>query len=197
MCDATWIRRIFPRTKPSISENPPEAPAVTPESPTEGPTASEGSPPAKRPVSVRKIQANRSNALKSPGPTSRAGKNRVRWNSYKHGLLAKALFSRPIDGEKPADFYRFLKDLRRDIEPVGIREEMHGQGAAVCFWLIQRSLRCEGGEIKKKSASAYRTWRRGPSRGFGQCGNDGDRRPPQHPDRFRFRQNIALPHDRA
>jgi hypothetical protein len=120
----------FPEQDPGSSENSPETPSVSP-------------------VSVRKIQANRSNALKSTGPTSRAGKNRVRWNSYKHGLLAKALFSRPIDGEKPADFYRFLKELSRDLEPVGMLEEVHVEGAAVRYWLIQRSLRCEGGEIKR------------------------------------------------
>jgi hypothetical protein len=61
----------------------------------------------KPPVSASKIQANRANSLKSTGPTSRAGKNRVRWNSYKHGLLAKALFLRPIDGEDAGEFYRF------------------------------------------------------------------------------------------
>jgi hypothetical protein len=106
--------------------------------------------PAEKPsVSARKIQANRANSLKSPGPTSGAGKNRVRWNSYKHGLLAKALFLRPIDGEEPAEFHRFLKDLRRDLQPVGMLEEMHIEGAAVRYWLIQRSLRCEGGEIKR------------------------------------------------
>ena len=126
-------------TPTESSGTPTETPTILPESPAKSPVAS--GPSVKRLLSARKIQANRSNSFSSTGPTSRAGKNRVRWNSYKHGLLAKALFSRPIDGEKPADFYRFLKDLRRDIEPVGIREEMHAQGAAVCFWLIQRSLK--------------------------------------------------------
>ena len=120
-------------------------PAVSTENSTEqSPVVAE-----KPPVSARKIQANRANSLKSSGPTSEAGKNRVRWNSYKHGLLAKALFLRPIDGEDAAEFYRFFKALRRDLQPVGMLEDTHVEQAAVSYWLIQRSLRCEGGEIKK------------------------------------------------
>jgi hypothetical protein len=103
----------------------------------------------KRPVSTRKIQANRENSRRSTGPTSLAGKNRVRWNSLKHGLLVKALFLVVIDGEERAAFFRFLKAFRRDLQPVGMLEEMHVEGAAVSYWLIQRSLRCEGGEIKR------------------------------------------------
>jgi hypothetical protein len=135
---------------PTVSpDNPPDTPAVSSASPPESPMAFEVKPPAKPPVSAAKVQANRRNSEKSPGPTSQAGRDRVRWNSYKHGLLAKALFLRPIDGEDPAEFHFFLDVLRRDLDPVGMREEMHVEGAAVCYWLIQRSLRCEGGEIKR------------------------------------------------
>src|ERR1700693_3711770 len=81
--------------------------------------------PEKPPISARKIQANRENSLKSTGPTSQAGKNRVRGNSYKHGLLAKALFRRPVDGEDAGEFYRFFKALRRDLQPVGMLEDTH------------------------------------------------------------------------
>lgn len=135
---------------PTVSpDTPPEMPAVSSDSPPESPTAFEVKPPAKQPVSAAKLQANRGNSQKSPGPTSQSGKDRVRWNSFKHGLLAKALFLRPIDGEDPAEFHSFLDGLRRDLDPVGMREEMHVEGAAVCYWLLQRSLRCEGGEIKR------------------------------------------------
>ena len=103
----------------------------------------------KRAVSTRKIIANRANSLSSTGPTSRAGKNRVRWNAVTHGLLVKALFLVVIDGEERAAFFRFLKAFRRDLQPVGMLEEMHVEGAAVCYWLIQRSLRCESGEIRR------------------------------------------------
>jgi len=135
---------------PTVSpDNPPEAPAISSDNPAGSLKAFEVKPTAKLPVSPAKVQANRENSRKSTGPTSQAGKDRVRRNSLKHGLLAKALFSRPIDGEDPAEFHFFLDELRRDLKPVGMREEMHVEGAAVCYWLIQRSLGCEGGEIKR------------------------------------------------
>ncbi len=103
----------FPEQVPGSSENSPEKPSVSPASSNGNAATSSGSSSAKPRVSARKIQANRSNSLSSTGPTSRAGKNRVRWNSYEHGLLAKALFLTVIDGEEAAEFYRFLNDLPR------------------------------------------------------------------------------------
>jgi len=40
-------------------------------------------------ASVAQIQANRSNALKSTGPRTAAGKERASQNAIKHGLLAR------------------------------------------------------------------------------------------------------------
>ena len=134
----------FPEQKLESSENSSET-SSSGESSRESPAAS----PAKPPVSARKVIANRSNALRSTGPTSQAGKSRVRWNAVTHGLQVKALFLVAIDGEERAAFFRFLKAFRRDLQPVGMLEETHIEGAAVCYWLIQRSLRCEGGEIKR------------------------------------------------
>src|ERR1700690_3529991 len=96
------------------------------ESSRESPAAS----PAKPPVSARKVIANRSNALRSTGPTSQAGKSRVRWNAVTHGLQVKALFLVAIDGEERAAFFRFLKAFRRDRQPVGMLEETHIEGSA-------------------------------------------------------------------
>jgi hypothetical protein len=138
----------FPEQEPESSENSSET-SSSGESSRESSAASQENFSAKPPVSARKITANRANSLSSTGPTSRAGKDRVRWNSYKHGLLVKALFLVVIDGEERTAFFRFLKAFRRDLQPVGMLEEMHIEGAAVCYWLIQRSLRCEGGEIKR------------------------------------------------
>jgi hypothetical protein len=137
----------FPEQKPD-SENSSET-SSSGESSGESPAASPEKFSAKPPVSARKVIANRSNALRSTGPTSKAGKSRVRWNALTHGLQVKALFLVAIDGEERAAFFRFLKALRRDLQPVGMLEEMHIEGAAVCYWLIQRSLRCEGGDIKR------------------------------------------------
>jgi len=131
-----------------FSENPPET-LSAPRSNSECAAAHEGNSLKRRPVSMRKILANRANSMKSPGPTSPAGKNRVRWNSLKHGLSAKSLFWRPIDGEEMAQYFRFFKALHRDLRPDGMLEELHVEGAAAAYWLSQRSLRSETGEIRR------------------------------------------------
>ncbi len=138
----------FPEQNPAPLETSPEPSSASPESSTGSPALSVRTP-VKKPVSELKRQTSRANSKKSTGPTSLAGKNRVRWNSLKHGLLAKAMFSRPIDGEDFRDFVRFLKALERDVQPVGMREEMHVLSAAAGYWLIQRSLRAESGEIRR------------------------------------------------
>jgi hypothetical protein len=160
----------FPKQNPG-SENSPETSSVLETSPGSSPASADSSP-AKPPVSARKILANRANSLKFTGPTSRAGKNRVRWNSYKHGLLAKALFLRPADGEDAAEFYRFFKALRRDLQPVGMLEDTHLEQAAVSYWSIQRSLRCEGGEIKRNQLQRTEV---GRTRSPRNCAGGADR----------------------
>jgi hypothetical protein len=137
----------FPEQKLESSKNSSETSSSG--SSRESPAASPENSSAKPPVSARKVIANRSNALRSTGPTSKAGKSRARWNAVTHGLQVKALFLVAIDGEERAAFFRFLKAFRRDLQPMGMLEELHVEGAAVSYWLIQRSMRCEGGEIKR------------------------------------------------
>jgi hypothetical protein len=138
----------LPEQKLVSSETSSEFSSASPESSTGSRPVSVRTP-VKKPVSALQRETSRANSKKSTGPTSLAGKNRVRWNSLKHGLLVKTLFLVVIDGEERATFFRFLKALRRDLQPVGMLEEMHVEGAAVGYWLIQRSLRCENGEIKR------------------------------------------------
>src|SRR5450755_4335925 len=90
----------FPEPKPESPENSSETSQGG--SSRESSAASPEIFSAKRPVSARKIVANRSNALRSTGPTSKAGKSRVRWNALTHGLQVKALFLVAIDGEERA-----------------------------------------------------------------------------------------------
>ena len=46
---------------------------------------------SKRPISERRLQANRANAKRSTGPRTKAGKAISRWNALKHGILSCAL----------------------------------------------------------------------------------------------------------
>ena len=45
----------------------------------------------KRPISERKLQANRANAKHSTGPRTEAGKAVARRNALKHGILSRSL----------------------------------------------------------------------------------------------------------
>ncbi|MGC2475665.1 MAG: hypothetical protein WA485_15090 [Candidatus Sulfotelmatobacter sp.] len=45
----------------------------------------------KRPISERKLQANRANAKRSTGPRTEAGKAVARRNALKHGILSRSL----------------------------------------------------------------------------------------------------------
>ncbi len=47
----------------------------------------------KRPISDRKLKANRANAQRSTGPRTAAGKATSRRNSLKHGILSRSLDS--------------------------------------------------------------------------------------------------------
>ena len=107
--------------------------------------------PLRRPhVSLRKLQANRRNALRSTGPRTPEGKSAVRWNALKHGLLAKEIVLPAGAGrESPADFQHLLAQLRKHLAPAGILEEILVEKVAACYWRLGRVLRAEAGEIQK------------------------------------------------
>jgi hypothetical protein len=65
----------------------------------------------KSPVSARKAEANRQNALHSTGPKTIAGKACSRRNALKHGLFAEDLFSDLlVRTENPQQFQKFLEE---------------------------------------------------------------------------------------
>lgn len=84
-------------------------------------------PDSNKPVSPQKVAANRSNAKRSTGPTTEAGKAKAAQNSYKHGFFASRLYPndelRVQDG---AHYDMILNGLVLHYEPVGFME---------CFWL--------------------------------------------------------------
>ena len=101
-------------------------------------------------VSLKKLEANRRNALRSTGPRTPQGKNAVRWNALKHGLLAKEIvIPAGAARENAADFHRLLAQLRDHLDPAGILEEVLVEKIAVCYWRLGRVLRSEAGEIQK------------------------------------------------
>ena len=103
-----------------------------------------------RTVSLRQVEANRGNALRSTGPQTRGGKRAVRRNALKHGLLAKEVFIQAGDGkERISEFRNLMAQLREDLQPEGVLEEMLVEKIAICYWRLRRALRSEIGEIRK------------------------------------------------
>ncbi len=108
-------------------------------------------------TSIAKIKANRKNALQSTGPKTDDGKKVVKWNALKHGLLSEEVVIRAGDGQENIDDFRaLLGQLRVDLQPEGILEEILVEKIAICYWRLRRVLRCEIGEIRKESDTA--TW---------------------------------------
>jgi len=105
----------------------------------------------KRPASVRKIQANRRNALRSTGPKTARGKRIVSRNAIKHGLLAREVVITAGQGEESLkEFHVLLERLWEDYAPVGAAEDLLVQTLATCLWRKARVIRAENGEIRKR-----------------------------------------------
>ena len=107
--------------------------------------------PRKRPVSERRIQANRRNALRSTGPKTARGKRAVACNAIKHGFLAREVVITSGDGEETLEeFHALIERLWEYYEPVGVVEESLVQTIATCFWRKARVIRAENGEIRRR-----------------------------------------------
>ena len=89
-------------------------------------------------VSQRRIDANRSNAQHSTGPTSSRGKAASSRNSTKHGLASGTLI---IPGEDPDAFEAFLNDFLEEHQPATATEDLLIKEMAQSFWLTQRAIR--------------------------------------------------------
>ena len=68
------------------------------------------SAPVRRPISERKLAANRANAQKSTGPRTPRGKTTSSWNALKHGLLSRRLVN--FSDQSQRSFLELLADLR-------------------------------------------------------------------------------------
>ena len=117
----------------------------------------------RRPISERKLQANRANAKKSTGPKTSAGKAAVRRNALKHGLRSNMLSVRPDECTE-----RF-KDMLMSIESIGrsttIEEETLLQEIASLWWKLRRLVQSQGNSLScisdpKSDRSTLRLFRR-------------------------------------
>ena len=101
-------------------------------------------------VSEKQLQANRENAPKG-GVKTPEGKAIVKYNALKHGLLAKEVVITLGDGaENPEEFNALLEDLKTQLLPEGVLEEMLAEKIAVAYWRLRRACKYEVGLIRDK-----------------------------------------------
>src|ERR1039458_8617276 len=105
-----------------------------------------GSP--KQAASIRKVQANRTNALKSTGPKTPNGKGYSRRNALKDGLFAMTVFMWDDSRmESQQQYQELLHRLAESFQPVGVAEDLEVERIAVCWWRLRCAWRYENTEI--------------------------------------------------
>ena len=73
----------------------------------------------------------------------------------KHGLLAKEIVVTVGDGaENPEEFNILLQDLKVQLNPDGILEEMLVEKIAVAYWRLRRAYKYEVGLIRNELDTA-------------------------------------------
>ena len=93
-------------------------------------------------TSEKKKEANRRNALKSTGPRTPEGKNAVRLNALKHGLLSQEV----LLPEEDAEALRELEaGLRAELQPVGLLENILVDRIIADYWKLRRVNQVEVG----------------------------------------------------
>ena len=98
--------------------------------------------------SLRQIEANRRNALKSTGPTTDAGKRRSRRNALRHGLTAEAVIEVL---ENPKDYEAFEKSVIADFDAQTAVERELVLRLANLLWRLRRAIATETGLLQIQS----------------------------------------------
>lgn len=105
-------------------------------------------------VSEKQLEANKENAQKG-GVKTPEGKEIVKYNALKHGLLAKeAVITIGEGAENPEEFNALLTDLGTQLQPQGTLEEMLVEKVAVAYWRLRRAYRYEIGLIRSELDNA-------------------------------------------
>jgi hypothetical protein len=113
--------------------------------------------PEPTPLSPKKLDANRRNALKSTGPLSEEGKKISSMNALRHGLLAREVVIKLGDyHEDETEFLELLDSVWNRRQPVGAEEEFEVQTIAACYWWKARYARCLNAITRKRTLGLRR-----------------------------------------
>src|SRR5215471_12958992 len=86
--------------------------------------------------SLKQIEANRLNALKSTGPRTEEGKRRSRCNAVRHGLTAETVIA---GFEDPQDYESFEATIVADYDPATAVERELVLRLASVLWRLRRA----------------------------------------------------------
>jgi hypothetical protein len=107
----------------------------------------------RRRVSSKQLAANERNAERSTGPKSQEGKETVRFNALKHGLLAKEAL---LPGEDADTFQELSERLYADLRPEGAIETALVERIVSGLWRLRRLQRVEAGVFEHEICAAAR-----------------------------------------
>src|SRR3954453_12495158 len=115
-------------------------------------------------TSYRQMEANRRNARRSTGPTSREGKQRSRCNAVRHGLTAETVIGALEDAE---DYKAFEAAITADYDAQSAVERELVLRLVSLLWRLRRATTMETGllEIQAEHLREFGSARRVQSEG--------------------------------
>src|SRR6266536_1214201 len=128
-------------------------------------------------TSLRQIEANRHNALRSTGPKTETGKRRSRRNALRHGFTAETVLE-PL--EDPEEYRAFEDAILSEYLPQTPVEQELVRRLASLFWRLRRATSIETGLLRMQSEilQAFRSSRQKQAEtsleeGAASCGETG------------------------
>ena len=86
-------------------------------------------------ATLKQIEANRRNALKSTGPRTAEGKAAVRLNALQHGLRSQSLI---LPGENREEFEQLYAILESEWQPQSATAGFYVEQMAIAQWKLRR-----------------------------------------------------------
>jgi hypothetical protein len=101
-------------------------------------------------ATIKQIDANRRNALKSTGPRTSEGKTAASLNALRHGLRARTVV---LPGEDSQEFHQLCEDLESEWQPQSRTEQFYLEQMAVSQWKLNRMEAGEANLCKRAAVS--------------------------------------------
>lgn len=103
-------------------------------------------------ISEKQIEANKQNAQKSTGAKTEVGKNIVKLNALKHGLLSSEVL---LKDENKQELDEMSKKIRNELAPANQIELILVERIIANTWRLKRAMRIEAEMIKNDCTERY------------------------------------------